>query len=126
MQKNFAVLLLIIAFFDASAQFRKLILRPRHGQIIGQWQVTNQPLRAWLDGDKIFVIQGEMDSFVVRGANMLTRNDVVTNYKNHVQYFAEPTANTGLEMPKSFAVPKFCVQQKSADGTPVILRTKSY
>lgn len=121
MRKNFAILLLIIAFFDATAQFRKLILRPRHGQIIGQWQVTNQPLRAWLVGDKIFVIQGEMDSFVVRGANMLTRNDVVTKYKNYIQYFAEPTANGGLEMPKSFIVPQFCIQQKTADGTPVIL-----
>lgn len=121
MRKNFAVLLLFIAFFDASAQFRKLILRPRHGQIIGQWQATKQPLRAWLDGDKMFVIQGEMDSFVVRGANMLSRNDVVTNYKNYVQYFAEPTANGGLEMPKSFVIPQFCISQKTPDGTTVIL-----
>ena len=88
MRKNFAILLLFVAFFDVNAQFRKLILRPRHGQIIGQWQATSQPLRAWLDGDKLFVIQGEMDSFVVRGANMLSRNDVVTNYKNDAKYFA--------------------------------------
>ena len=111
MKKIFFILLLFVFFLDATAQFRKLILRPRHGQIIGQWQVTNQPLRAWVDGDKMFVIQGEMDSFVVRGANMLSRNDVVTNYKNYVQYFTEPTANGGLEMPKSFTVPRFCVQQ---------------
>ncbi|MFY7910849.1 MAG: hypothetical protein ACOVO2_14880 [Emticicia sp.] len=121
MRKYVAVLLLFVAFFDATAQFRRLVLRPRHGQIIGQWQATNQPLRAWLDGDKIFVIQGEMDSFVVRGANMLSRPDVVTNYKNHVQYFAEPTANGGLEMPKSFVMPQFCLAQKTPDGTTLIL-----
>lgn len=121
MRKIFAVILLFIAFIETSAQFRRLVLRPRHGQIIGQWQTTNQPLRAWLTGDKIFVIQGEMDNFVVRGANMLSRPDVVTNYKNHVQYFAEPTRNGGLEMPKSFVIPQFCIQQQTADGTTVIL-----
>ncbi|MER0439265.1 hypothetical protein [Emticicia sp. W12TSBA100-4] len=121
MRKIFAVVLLFVAFIDTSAQFRRLVLRPRHGQIIGQWQTTNQPLRAWLTGDKIFVIQGEMDNFVVRGANMLSRPDVVTNYKNHVQYFAEPTRNGGLEMPKSFVIPQFCIQQKTADGTTFIL-----
>ncbi|AFK02157.1 hypothetical protein Emtol_1006 [Emticicia oligotrophica DSM 17448] len=121
MKKIGAFLCLFLIVFEASAQFRNLILRPRHGQIIGKWQVTNQPLRAWMAGDKMYVIQGEMDNFVVRGANMLIRRDVVSDYKKYYQYFAEPTANGGLEMPKSFEIPKFCIAQTAADGTIMIL-----
>lgn len=121
MKKIFGLLFLSLMLFNSFGQFRKLVLRPRHGQIIGQWQVNNQPLRAWVDGSKMFVIQGEMDSFVVRGANMLTRNDVVSDYKNYSQYFTENTANNGLEMPKSFVIPRFCVMKTTPDGTPIIL-----
>ncbi len=121
MKKIFCLFLFSILFLNTSAQLRRLVLRPSHGQIIGQWQAVNQPLRAWVDGDKLYVIQGEMDNFVVRGANMLTRPDVISKYKNHSQYFTEITSSGGLEMPKSFVVPQFCVLQKMPDGTPVIL-----
>jgi hypothetical protein len=121
MKKSFGILLFCFVIFNTSAQFRKLMLRPRHGQIIGQWQATNQPLRAWIDGNKMFVIQGEMDNFVVRGANMLTRPDVVSNYKNFYQNFTEITGKNGLEMPQSFVIPKFCIMRNSSDGTPTIL-----
>ncbi len=121
MKKIFGLIFFCIITHNLSAQFRKLMLRPRHGQIIGQWSVNNQPLRAWIDGNKMFVIQGEMDSFMVRGANMLTRKDVVSNYKNYVQYFTENTKNNGLEMPQSFVIPRFCVMKTTSDSTPVIL-----
>lgn len=121
MKKTFVLICLSLSFLHSFGQFRKLIMRPHHGQIIGQWQINKQPLRAWVDGNRMFVIQGEMDSFVVRGANMLTRKDVVSDYKNYVQHFTEITENNGLEMPKSFVVPRFCVMKTTADGTPVIL-----
>ncbi|CAH0993986.1 hypothetical protein EMA8858_00093 [Emticicia aquatica] len=121
MRKIFVVFVLCLIFLDGAAQFRKIVLRPKHGQIIGRWIPTNQPLRAWIDGNKIFVIQGDMQNFVVRGANMLTRNDVESDYKRYYQYFTENTNNNGLENPKSFVVPNGCIQQKSSDGSMFIL-----
>ncbi len=121
MKKTLALLFLSLLLSNTFGQFKKLILRPRHGQIIGQWTATNQPLRAWISGNNMFVIQGEMDSFVVRGANMLSRTDVVSDYKNFVKYFAENTENGGLEMPKSFVIPRGCITKNASDGTPMVV-----
>lgn len=121
MKKIFSIFFFFSICLNLSAQFRKLILRPRHGQIIGQFKATNQPLRAWIDRNGMYVIQGEMDNFVVRGANMLTRTDVQSDYKNYSKYFVENTPNNGLSMPQSFQVPKTCIKQESTDGTFFIL-----
>ena len=121
MKKICNILFLSLLFSSSFGQIRKLVLRPKHGQVIGRWTPTNQPLRAWIDGYKIFVIQGEMDSFVVRGANMLTRPDVESEYKNHARYFSETTENDGLSMPKSFVIPQGCIAKNASDGTPVVV-----
>lgn len=121
MKKIVSILFLVLVILNVSAQFRRIVLRPTHGQIIGTYIPTNQPLRAWMYGDKMYVIQGEMDDFVVRGGNILTRADVSSKYKNYSRYFAEITDDGGLASPKNFVIPFGCIQQNMPDATIAVL-----